>query len=130
MKIEIELSEIEKLKEKLKQLEDEKMNLQKQLEALSERELISKAVNLSYKLFDNYMQAVFEKLGFEKWKRGSVLIDYNIENWFSKDWWNDKRLNVEICVDIRNKFKSAFLKIGVIPESELNKLNDYFFKLD
>ena len=78
MKIEIELSEVEALRWELQRTQTEKRQLEEKLKELSETELKAKAVRLSYRLFDNYMAAVFKHLGFEEWQRESVIVRDNL----------------------------------------------------
>lgn len=127
MKIEIELSELENLKEKIISLEIQNKKLEEKTKSSSEDELIKKAVRLSYKLFDNYMFAVFKKLGFGEWHKNSVIIHDNLEHWIGKDWYfTTERINIEIGAEITNIFKRAFLAISIITE----EVEDQNHKLD
>jgi hypothetical protein len=124
MKIEIELSELEEIRSDLKKAEEQKKQLQEKLNGLSEEELKAKAVRLSYRLFDNYMAAVFKHLGFEEdWQRDSVIVKDNLEHWIGKDWWNSDRISVELCATVTTQFKSAFIRIGILPK-EVELKND------
>ena len=121
MKIEIELSEVEALKWELQRTQTEKRQLEEKLKELSETELKAKAVRLSYRLFDNYMAAVFKHLGFEEWQRESVIVRDNLEHWIGKDWWNSDRITVELGANVTTKFKSAFLSIGILTKKEVEE---------
>lgn len=116
--MEIELSEVERLKSKLKKVETENKQLEEKLKELSEPELKAKAVRLSYRLFDNYMATVFKHLGFGEWQRGSVIINSDLEHWLGKDWWNSDRIKIDLGANVSTKFKNAFLSIGIIAEEE------------
>lgn len=124
MKIEIELSEVEALRSQLQNTKDEKRQLEEKLKELSETELKAKAVRLSYRLFDNYMAAVFKHLGFEEWQRESVIVRDNLEHWIGKDWWNSDRITVELGANVTTKFKSAFLSIGILTKKEVEETKD------
>lgn len=124
MKIEIELSELEALRSQLQITETEKRQLEGKLKELSESELKAKAVRLSYRLFDNYMAAVFKHLGFGEWQRNSVIVRDNLEHWIGKDWWNSDRITVELEANVTTKFKSAFLSIGILTNKEFEENKD------
>jgi hypothetical protein len=122
MKIEIELAEVERLRSQLQQREQQVNELEKKLKELSESELKQKAVRLSYRLFDNYMAAVFKHLGFvEEWQRDSVIVRDNLEHWIGKDWWNSDRITIELGANVTTKFKSAFLEIGILTKKEVEE---------
>ena len=125
MKIEIELSEVEKLKDENK-VKSQKINeLEAKLKELSENELKESAVKLSFTLFENYMSSVFKHLGFETF-RESVRINEDLRHWLGKSWWNSEKLNIQIGVNITNQFKTAFLSIGVLtPENKKENDDDY-----
>ena len=124
MKIEIELGEVERLKNQLQQREEEVNELETKLKELSETELKQKAVRLSYRLFDNYMAAVFKHLGFEEWTRDSVIVRDNLEHWIGKDWWNSDRITFELGANVTTKFKTAFLSIGILTKKEAEETKD------
>lgn len=118
MKVEIELTELEALRIQLRESEHQKELLERKLRQLSEPEITKKAVLLSYHLFDNYMGAVFKHLGFEKWQNKSVIKVNDIEHWLGKNWWFSDRLTIDLCANVTTKFKSAFLKIGIVTLDE------------
>lgn len=122
MKIEIELSEVEKLKEENKIKSQKIIELETKLKELSENELKESAVKLSFTLFENYMNCVFRHLGFEQF-RETVIIKDDLRHWLGKSWWNSEKLNIQIAANITNQFKNAFLSIGIIT-TENKKPND------
>ena len=79
MKIEIELSEVETLKEENKSKSQKIIELETKLKELSENELKESAVKLSFTLFENYMNCVFRHLGFEPF-RESVKINEDLQH--------------------------------------------------
>lgn len=125
MKVEIELSEVEYLRSQLKKRETEVQELETKLKELSESELKQKAVALSWRLFDNYMATVFSHLGFENDKTDTVIVRENLEHLLGKSWWNSERIKFELGATITTKFKNAFLEIGIIPQEEVEKKDDY-----
>ena len=129
MKIEVELAEVESLRSQLQQKEMEVNELEIKLKELSEPELKQKAVRLSYRLFDNYMAAVFKHLGFGEWQRDSVIIREDLEHWLGKDWWDSDRITVELGANVTTKFKSAFLSIGILSKKEDDKKSDDAYDL-
>jgi hypothetical protein len=128
MKIEIELSEVENLRDKVLRYEKEIRELESKVQELDESAMKVKAVDLSKWLFDNYMECVFKGLGFdEKYNRGSVHFPDNVGRFLGKSWWGSERLTFEVSATVSNKFRGAFLAIGVTPleqkEDELKWVN-------
>lgn len=100
-KIEIELSELERLTSELERLTSElkevkaqNAHLQQKLDDLDEKERVKSAVRLSYTLFDNYMGCAFEKLGMEA---------------------RDKNVFVNMCLGYKNKFTKDCLEDLIAP---------------
>jgi hypothetical protein len=118
MKVEVELSELESLRSELRKTLEQNQKLEAAYNALSEKELKRNAVKLSYLLFNNYMEAVFKKLGFGDWVRDSVFFRDDLEHYLGKEWWQNERLSVDIQISVSEKFKSAFLQLGVIPKEK------------
>jgi hypothetical protein len=124
MKIEVELSEIEQLKAELQREKERAKKLENDLNELSEKELKEKAVRLSWRLFDNYMEAVFKHLSFETRIGGSVITRDNLEHYLGKEWYNSPRINFELGATVTEKFKSAFLNIGIIAIDQVEATSD------
>lgn len=124
MKIEIELSEVEYLRSELEIRKTEVKELETKLKELSEIELKQRAVSLSWRLLDNYLAAVFTHLGFNN-KNDTVIVKENLEHYLGKSWWNSERIKFELGATITTEFRTAFLKIGIIPKEEVEKDDDY-----
>jgi len=123
MKIEIEFEEVEALKKELARKEKLIKELEEELSKLDTKSLKEHAITLSKVLFDNYMNCVFLKLGFEdKWHNGAVIFNDNLEHWLGESWWSSKRLDIRIEASISNQFHRAFLKLGIKPKSELEDM--------
>ena len=73
---------------------------------------------MAYRLFDNYMAAVFRHLGFDQWRTDTVIIRDNLEHWIGKDWWGSDRISFELGANVTTQFKTAFLSIGIITKDE------------
>ena len=122
MKIEIELEAVESLKKELTDKEQQSQKLEAELKALDTKTLKGQAVDLSKKLFDNYMECVFKHLGFTDnggWHRGSVDFKDNLEHWLGKSWWDSERLEINIGANVSKQWRSAFLSLGIKPKSEM-----------
>lgn len=114
MKVEIELQELDRIREERNNYMKEADDLRKKLTDLDEKKLIARAEQLSYYLFDCYMEAVFRELGAtHHWEAGSVVFTGDIRSRFQKDWWNCERLKVDVGAQIIGEFWAAFLRIGV-----------------
>jgi uncharacterized coiled-coil protein SlyX len=123
MKIEVEFSEMERLRSQVKEQERTIKRLEDQITELGEEKLKERAVRLSYRLFDKYVSAIFAKLGFDKtsWE-GTVKFEGNLQYVLGKDWWNKAEdLTVEIGATVTENFRSAFLNIGVVPKEKLSE---------
>ena len=123
MKIEIELSEVEALKQQIRRLSEEKKELEGNLKILDESELIKKAVELSKILLDKYMRCIFKKLGFdndkESWGYSAVSFSDNLEHWIGHDWYNrPEEIEVTLGANISQKWANAFLLMGIRSEKE------------
>jgi hypothetical protein len=118
MKVEIELQELQKLKTNILILEEDKEKLQRKIKELNEDELIRKAVDLSWRLFANYQNAVFEKLGFEQKEIITIETTADLKKELGVSWWNSERLKFNLGAIVTNEYRKAFLKIGVIIKEE------------
>ena len=118
MKVEVELQELENLRRDVRILEDENEKLQRKIKELNEDELIRKAVDLSWRLFANYQNAVFEKLGFEQKEIITLETTADLKKELGQSWWNSERLNFNLGAIVTNEYRKAFLKIGVIIKEE------------
>lgn len=120
MKVEVELQELEKLRTQITKLSRENDALHNKLKELSELQLREAAVELSYNLFDSYMESVFKNLGFEKWIRQSVQIDKSLIANLGKNWFQHENIEFKINARICKDFKAAFLSMGVLtPNKDL-----------
>jgi hypothetical protein len=125
MKIEIELSELEHLKNELSEKNNIIKTIEKELKDLDKEHLTEKAVQLSFKLFDDYLAKVFEKLGFKVSQNKFYLHTSDVSNLINKPYWyNEEKITFELGADITGQFKEAFLKIGVIVD-EHKKEQEY-----
>lgn len=114
MKIEIEFEEVEKLKNEIINQQKYVKVLQEELAKLDPEKLREDAESLAYRMFDSYMTAVFEKLGFKNaWPQRSVHFEINIQQELGKAWYNSERLKVNISAHVSNEFREAILSIGV-----------------
>lgn len=119
MKIEIELEDVEQLKWEIAHQKEEIAKLKEELKNLDKKELHKQAVTLSKILFNDYMTAVFSKLGFhEGWQRDSVNFENNLEHWLGKDWWHSDRLTIGLRASISKEWKRAFLDMGIITKKD------------
>jgi hypothetical protein len=118
MKIEIELEDVEYLKRQLREAQEERDELKKEIEKLSPDALKREALQLSYRLFNDYMTAVFEELGFDQWKKNSVIYPPNLVSWYGEEWWRNDRIKFEFGAEVTTEFRSAFIRINVLPKKE------------
>ncbi len=131
MIVQVELAELESLRAQVAEYKKEAYNLKVKLEELEEQRLIEKATDLSLRLFDSYMAAVFQSLGFkEPWDNGSVKFQDHLHMQLGKTWWRSDRLKVWVRAEVSEHFRCAFLNIGVIPKQEDSETTDNPFKLE
>lgn len=119
MKIEIDLEYIESLKEQIKRLESKNSDLIKKIDSLDETEIKQRAISISYELARQYLQTIFETLGFKSKYKEELHIESNIEHWLGKEWYTKRdRLNIIVGAYITNQVKEAFVNIGILPKDE------------
>lgn len=127
MKIEIELAEVERLRNQVKDLEVSSRKLETDLKEANPKEMEAKAILLAKMLFHEYIATTFKCLGFQSgYNRDSVSFPDNIERWLGKSWWSKPdSVKMELSVTVTNEFRSAFLSMRIIenkPE-EVNLLD-------
>lgn len=120
MKVEIELSEIEAFKERIAELEQQKKYADERSVALNEEELIKRAKDLSLRLFNKYIAAIFTSIGFDEPYGSQTVIDEANDHWHS--WHkNLDKIKVSVHANVSEQWRRAFLRIGVM--SDPKKLN-------
>jgi hypothetical protein len=132
MKIEIELSEVEHLRNLVAMYKKDIEKLETKVKELDETAMKEKAVDLAKWLFDNYMECTFKGLGFgSAYHRRSVSFPDNIERFVGNTWWNSERIVVDVSANVSNNFRNAFLSFGVKPadkkEGELEWVDNVKF---
>lgn len=119
MKIEIELEEVERLRRELRETKDQLRQAEEQLKAISPETMTRKAKSISIRLFEEYMEAAFAKLGFGPWQGQAVHFEYFIEQKLKNDpWWKSDQVKMNISAFVTDEFRDAFLRIGVIPKEK------------
>lgn len=122
MKVEIELSEVEALRERCRHEHENVERLEKQLSELNEEELKKRAVNLSYRLFEKYVKTVFKSLGFEPDRMNSSIFSSDLVYQLGKDWWTrEKDITVTLGATVTENFRTAFINIGVVPKEQISE---------
>lgn len=118
--------------EQLKHLQDTNARQQKEIQELEEKitslqfdKIEIEIVQYSWMLFEKYIEAVFEKLGFDKDKYKSVIGTHGLKQGYGRTnfdtWFEEEGIYLYLSVDIDNEFKRAFLNLGVIPPTEMKK---------
>ena len=129
MTITIEEKDYSILKNDLQKLANENYELKEQLKELEEKELIKKAERLAKILCQNYIEAIFEKLGFDNDNIVGLNFGTNLEAYLGKEWYKHRdKIDVEISATITNKFKTAFIAIGV-DFTKIENKNEFSFEL-
>lgn len=130
MKVEIELNDLEALKLEALNKQSEIVQLKIKLNELDEHTLKQKAVDLSLRLLNDYLQCVFLSLGFDQKDeknndtifRGSIKYKMPIYHMLDFPWSNEfDRLNIQLGADITRQFRNAYLEIGVTPEKNTRR---------
>jgi hypothetical protein len=123
-KVEIELDDLNHLKKQLEE-KDKQLKISSEriysLEQDSNREFLrNKAIDLASNLFDKYIGVVFRELGFKNAEYGNIdFSEYRNINYTNFYKYDD--VKISLGAKIKTDFKWAFLSIGIIPPSELNK---------
>jgi len=113
MKVEIELDYIESLKNDIKELEEQNRKLNADLNNLDEFELNQKAIKHSHELLNVYLTKIFSELGFNKTQLQESFVILPDVEYSNKNWWERKDLKIEIKAELMQKWKNAFLIIGL-----------------
>ena len=118
MKVEVELGEIENLKNQISILEKENQKLSQIIQNLDEKKLKEYAVYLAEKMFVDVINTVFSRLGFAK-DESIYYNDFNkLQERLGERWWCSERLDVAIGATITNQFREAFLRLGIKTENK------------
>jgi hypothetical protein len=124
MKIEIEFGEVEILRDTIFKQEEEIKQLKEQLSLLDEKLLQDKAISLSFRLFETYIAAVFQRLGLEPMHGESVRIPDSLNHYLGTEWWRRGRLEIILGANVTSRFKKAFLNLGIISKEDMpNEVN-------
>jgi len=119
MKIEIEFEYVESLKKELDAFKKANEDLRKELSAFDKENVEKEIENLADKMFRSVMESVFLKLGFEESKSDIGGINFpTLKHYLGKYWWHEDKLDVLIGANITNKFKYAFIRLGIKEEKE------------
>jgi len=118
MKIEIELEYVETIKKELDAYKQDNERLRKELSAFDKEKVEGEIKNLADAMFRSAISGVFSKLGFEDISDLRSMCFREIEHWLGKYWWTSEKLDVTIGAQITNKFKGAFLALGVKTEEK------------
>lgn len=113
MKIEINLEDIESLKEQIKILQKDKHELELKLKSLDEEVLKQQALDLANKIFRDVLNRVFIELGFENTILDRDIDFNNLQHYLGQTWWNSERLEIKLGANITNQFKGAYLSMGI-----------------
>lgn len=132
-KIEIELSELEQIRSEAQRSElmcYELENMLNKFQAETNVEdLRKKAIELSWKLSEKYLVAIFNKLGFTNelpteqkyWTSSPIQAGCNFRT-MGEDWYKKvDEFEVNISAQLEDKVRKAFISIGVITNPEKNK---------
>jgi len=112
MKIEIELEEIESLRKQIADLTRSKEFTEKRLYEARIEEMENKAIKLSRKLFNKYMQATFKALGFDDNSFGDV-VDFDLGYNQDKKWF-EQDITVTLSASVSEHFRRAYMTIGLL----------------
>jgi hypothetical protein len=125
MKTEIELQDLENLREHLRSSLESNKELQEKLDSLDEADLKKRAVDLSWRLFHSYLGCMFKSLGFVTRGETPIICHANLERELGKKWYDSDRITFDIGATVTTKFRQAFLNIGIVPKDEMNDGDDH-----
>lgn len=128
MKIEIELKELELLRQETSECRKELEKTQQELKQLKEKtdaaSLRKKAIEFAEKLTQKYLEVILKGLGFKNtfsesyFNTGVLKFDRSfLDKNFGETWYlNGKDLKVTVGAEISDVFREAYIRIGVKPE--------------
>jgi hypothetical protein len=125
MKIEIDYELLEQLRIQLANEQEKVERLENKLYELNEVELKQRAITLSYRLFEAYVTAIFNSLGF-KIDLSRSMFSSDLTNHLGKTWWTrEQDIAVTLGATVTEKFRSAFIQIGVVPKKEISEPEEF-----
>lgn len=114
MKIEIDADELFDLKKQVEKLVSENREIRNKLISIDETAISERVKRASYTMFHSYVNAVFKSLDFDQFEhyhnKHPVIFSNQM---FEEDWPNREDLHVSLEAELSEKFKRAFLRIGV-----------------
>lgn len=115
MKIEIELHEIERLREDANIANDKAKKLEDELKANDEKQWERKAVKLSEILFNKYMEFTFMALGFDQKDNLFETACVSFPDYWSTENWLYKKdgIKMQLSAHVTSEFKKAFLRMWI-----------------
>jgi hypothetical protein len=122
MKIEIELEEVERLREQIKRLETEVERHENYRKNNSEEEYRRKAEMLGKTYLDCSLSRIFKELGFESYS--PIEFDGSFNRWHNSKWWEEEDLKINLGAEVTQSFARAFIKIGF----NVDQLKEYRVK--
>ena len=111
MKIEIEYSEVARMKGSINEKDKEIKELHERVAELDEDELKEQAMDMAFDMVYNILKAVFAKLGFS-YARNDVHFR-ELKHRLGENWWVSKDLKVEVGATITTNFREALLNLGI-----------------
>lgn len=111
--IQIELQELDSIREELNSLKLENRDLKAKLSKLDEDRLYSDATQTAMNLFNETMSRVFKELGFDPELSYCGVDMIKLQNCLGKDFNKNDRLTVTVGATVANNFRKAFVVMGV-----------------
>lgn len=127
MKIEIEYEEVESLRKQIEFLMEERDRLQAEIKDLRPEELKRDADHYAHAVVKKCLSKIFASLGFEE--RSSDIHFDDSTSYSRKEWWKRDDIKIELGASVAESFRYAFLRIGVVPPNDKDKLKE-LFKID
>lgn len=112
-KIEIELSEVDKIRADAAHWQREAKALKKELDALDPDALRKEAIRSAERVFHSACARIFSDIGLE-YEQDWFGKGWNeMEHWLGSDWTMSDRLVVDIGARVSNQFRGAFIRLGI-----------------
>ena len=117
MKVEVEYYEIENLQKENAELRKENQELNERLNMFNPDQLEKEQIELAQAMFTSVLERVFIDIGYtSSLKEPNIDFTY-LQYKLGKQWYDSPKLDITVGASISNKFKKAFIDLGIDTDS-------------
>lgn len=118
MKIEIEYSEIERLKYEINRLENEYAKMKQMYDSIDKSAIEDYALIQTKNIVSSFFTKLSKELNLE-FDKDSFEFDYRqIVRRLDRNYFQDEKFEINLSIDVSNKIKKMFLRLGLKLDKE------------